>query len=111
MKVHQLKFELAARGLNAKGLKGALVERLQEALEKKIPRDTKLPHLDSVITDSINPYCNQQPAMQTATGTEAMETEQVDNYFSLIMYTTNVYPSSTGRVWGKIYISYREIMC
>ena len=102
MKVHQLKFELAARGLNAKGLKGALVERLQEALEKKIPRDTKLPHLDSVITDSHNPYCNQQPAM---------ETEQVDNYFSLIMYTTNVYPSSTGRLWGKIYISYREIMC
>ena len=102
MKVHQLKYELAARGLNAKGLKGALVERLQEALEKKIPRDTKLPHLDSVITDSNNPYCNQQPAM---------ETEQVDNYFSLIMYTTNVYPSSTGRLWGKIYISYREIMC
>ena len=56
MKVNELKEELTARGLNAKGLKAALVERLQEAIE------------------------NETTAKDD---TEAMDTEQVYYYFFL----------------------------
>ena len=59
MKVNELKEELAARGLNAKGLKAALVERLQEAIENET-------------TDKGD--------------TEAMDTEQVHFFYRYKFY-------------------------
>ena len=59
MKVNELKEELAARGLNAKGLKAALVERLQEAIENET-------------TDKGD--------------TEAMDTEQVYYLLSILLF-------------------------
>ena len=54
MKVNELKEELAARGLNAKGLKAALVERLQEAIENET---TEKGDTEAMDTEQVHFFC------------------------------------------------------